>query len=406
MTKKRFLFLQGPPGYFFYNLSKALQNENYEVLKIHFNWGDCLFWKSDVRAKYFARETSRAEQYFKKIFKNFKPTDLLIYGDCRELHKIAIAIAKKQNINIHVFEEGYIRPNMITMEDNGVNANSVLIKNKAATEKEIEKLDTKKTASSLPQEIDIHRPSRAQGWTTAFYYIAIFLGSLFVRQNSHRRYPPLTELWYLNKKWLTTKFRQHKRNKQIEKVEQLNKPYFMFAMQLNDDFQILQHSKFESITQSIQHIIKSFAQHADEDDILVLKNHPYDAGKTNFEKQIRQFADAYNIPDRIIYINGGSLLPILLKAKGLVCLNSTSGLQAIHHGIPTKTLEDTIYSFKKLTDQKKLDAFWKNPDKPDKTFYSKFRLYLLKNNQINGSFYTKKGIQLLTSACLKRLTKP
>jgi len=62
-------------------------------------------------------------------------------------------------------------------------------------------------------------------------------------------------------------------------------------------------------------------------------------------------------------------------------------LQALYHKSPVKVLGRAIYDIENLTYQKSLEQFWKNPTKPDKNLYIKFRNYLIKNTQINGNFY-------------------
>ncbi|MDB9857964.1 capsule biosynthesis protein CapA, partial [Amylibacter sp.] len=49
---KKFLFLQGPHGPFFYELSNAIQQSGASVVKIGFNEGDRFFWRN--RATFLA----------------------------------------------------------------------------------------------------------------------------------------------------------------------------------------------------------------------------------------------------------------------------------------------------------------------------------------------------------------
>ncbi len=39
-------------------------------------------------------------------------TDIVLFGDCRPLHRAAINIAARRRIRAHVFEEGYLRPQL------------------------------------------------------------------------------------------------------------------------------------------------------------------------------------------------------------------------------------------------------------------------------------------------------
>ena len=54
-------------------------------------------------------------------------SDLVLYGDTREIHHIAILEARKLNITVHFFEEGYLRPYWVTYERDGSNGNSRLM---------------------------------------------------------------------------------------------------------------------------------------------------------------------------------------------------------------------------------------------------------------------------------------
>ena len=51
---------------------------------------------------------------------------ILCFGDCRPLHKEAKRWAKSKGIRFLAFEEGYLRPQFITVEEDGVNAYSSL----------------------------------------------------------------------------------------------------------------------------------------------------------------------------------------------------------------------------------------------------------------------------------------
>ena len=51
-------------------------------------------------------------------------TDLVLYGDTRPIHAMAIARAKAAGVTVHVFEEGYLRPWWVTYERGGANGHS------------------------------------------------------------------------------------------------------------------------------------------------------------------------------------------------------------------------------------------------------------------------------------------
>jgi len=60
-------------------------------------------------------------------FREKQITDLVIYNDTRPFHKTAIQAAHAKGINVHIFEEGYLRPYWITYERDGSNGISKLM---------------------------------------------------------------------------------------------------------------------------------------------------------------------------------------------------------------------------------------------------------------------------------------
>jgi capsular polysaccharide export protein len=53
-------------------------------------------------------------------------TDVVLYGDCRPLHRAALEALSDDCRRVHVWEEGYFRPNWVTLEAGDVNGYSRL----------------------------------------------------------------------------------------------------------------------------------------------------------------------------------------------------------------------------------------------------------------------------------------
>lgn len=130
---RRFLFLQGPPGPFFYQLAQTLGQRGQEVRRIHLNGGDQHDWPDAITdASGSHRATSyRGTQegwplFIDRYLRRNDITDLVLFGDCRPMHMTAHQMARLNGVRVHVFEEGYIRPNWLTLEREGVNGHSPL----------------------------------------------------------------------------------------------------------------------------------------------------------------------------------------------------------------------------------------------------------------------------------------
>ena len=108
-SSRSFLFLQGPHGPFFYELSKHLRQAGARVAKIGFNEGDRFFWRDRATFVPFTAPHSHWRAYIRQYIAE-NVTDLVIYNDTRPLHAAAIEAARDMGVRIHCFEEGYIRP--------------------------------------------------------------------------------------------------------------------------------------------------------------------------------------------------------------------------------------------------------------------------------------------------------
>ena len=127
----RYLFLQGQISPFFAELGQALHRRGHSVHRIHFNGGDRQFWSLPGAVDF----RGRAEQwpdFLKARLQEWQITDLVLFGDCRPLHATAIRIAATMGVRAQVFEEGYLRPDYITLETGGVNGHSSLPRDPAA----------------------------------------------------------------------------------------------------------------------------------------------------------------------------------------------------------------------------------------------------------------------------------
>ena len=133
--------------------------------------------------------------------------------------------------------------------------------------------------------------------------------------------------------------------------------------------------------------MESFAKHASHDDWLIIKHHPLDRGHTNYGRIIAKLAADLGIEGRLHYIHDVRLPTLFDHCKGLVTVNSTAGLQALHHQLPVKTLGRSLYNKPGLTYQGVLDSFWTTDWKPDHDLYLRFRTWTISRTQVNTSFY-------------------
>jgi capsular polysaccharide export protein len=379
---KRVLLLQGPIGPFFWRLSKDLVHAGAQVFKVNFNGGDWLFYPQG--AINFRGHAAEWPAYLESILDDLNIDVIMLFGDCRAIHRVAHEIAHRRNLKIGVFEEGYLRPDYVTLELHGVNNHSLLPR---TPEFYLNK-------PSFPIAHPVHVNNAywyAALWAISYFFVAGLLKPVFSYYRHHR---PLT--WLEALPWIRSFWRKgYYMLKEYGALEFLTGSqkgaYYLVPLQVNSDAQVLKHSEFSSIIEFLEKTIASFALHASVKTTLVIKQHPMDRGYHDYSKLISGLARKFAVRGRCFYIHDQNLPSLLQNARGVVVINSTVGLSALHHGRPLKVCGHAIYNMAGLTFQGSLDAFWKDCQLaiPDNLLLQCFQGYLVNHTQLNGSFYIR-----------------
>ena len=124
--------------------------------------------------------------FFDSVSRLLAPVAIVLMGDMRFYHKVAIERARLRGIHVICLEEGYMRPNFVTVELDGVNSNSPLRRNflaeyKADTEAGRKRTRVIRNVPPIGSEIFWAAVSA----TT--YYVAKAIGSLRFRHYQHHR---------------------------------------------------------------------------------------------------------------------------------------------------------------------------------------------------------------------------
>lgn len=382
---RRVLLLQGPLGPFFRRLAQDLRAAGAEVHKIDFNGGDLLF--SPAGALAYRGTLDDWPAFFRRFLDAYLIDTVLLFGDCRPMHVAAHRIAASRGIEIGVFEEGYVRPNYITLERFGVNGHSPIPRSS----------DFYRTTArqEIPAALEVPPPFwHAAAWAVLYYLAAALLRPLFPHYRHHRPLS-LLEAWpWLRSGWRKLACRFRERGAQQELASAWSGRYFLVPLQVHNDAQVHVHSDFDSVEAFIEHVIVSFARHAAADVLLVIKHHPMDRGYHDWTKLIAELAGRHGLAGRVRYLHDQHLPTLLEHAQGVVVLNSTVGLSALHHGRPLKVCGAALYDMEGLTWQGRLDAFWRQAGemRVDRELYERFSDYLVKTTQLNGSFYRRLAI--------------
>lgn len=380
------LLLQGPLGPFYQTLAAEFSDAGHQVYKINFNAGDRC-WRITGHQQDFKGQSAEWADYLRRYLKLWHIDTVICYGDCRFYHQQAGVVCKQLNITFWALEEGYLRPDFITMELGGVNANSGLFK---------QKQQLIIPCNYPPYIIDF--VAGKTFFKRVFFALRYFFNKrlgqhIFMHAEDHRPWTPAYELWSWIKGGLI-KFSHKKCDTKLMKNLSENQVdnLFLVPLQVSEDFQIRQHSNYVCVEQMIAEVIESFAAHALKSSQLIFKHHPMDRGYVSYKKQIERLIHLHNLQGRVHYGYELPLPELYPLLTGVVTINSTVGLSALLHNVPTLCLGEALYDIPSLTSQVNLDEFWHYQDVVCPDAFAALKQNLLHLTQINASFYTDMHI--------------
>jgi capsular polysaccharide export protein len=398
-VKRRFLFLQGMASPLFKRLGDWLLARGEEVYRINFCAGDVLYWRGKPAWNYRGG-LEGLTGYLEAKFSENGITDIVLFCDAFPVHRAAIAVAERMKLRLHVFEEGYVRPNWVTLQRGPTHAAYLMPRNPQWY------LETS-AALSDPGE---GRPLAASIWARAIHDMAYHAAGLanplaYSGYRTHRPYVAPREYGGWARRYARLPWWKVRDPRRIDALVQSGAKYFFFPLQLNADVQVVRNSPFGTMEKAIEQVLASFAQHAPRDARLVIKNHPFDTGLSDFGSHIGKVARALEIERRVDYLETGGLMPLFERALGVVAVNSTVGFTAVQRGLPTKVIGRAVYDIARITHQGPLDGFWGAPQRPEAEVCRAFRNVLIHATQINGGLYDARGIAMTLEGC-ERLFEP
>jgi len=377
---KNLLLLQGPNGPLFARLLVRLKRVAASVLKVNFHGGDWLFCHGPDTVCYRG-PMEEWGTYFEHLLETRQIHAVLLFGDCRPIHRVAIERARARGVEVGVFEEGYIRPNFVTFERGGVNGNSSLPRDPAYY--------AARVPEPLPPGPKIRSAFLIAALVTILNAIACALGRpLFPHYRHHRDIRVFVQAGYWGR-GLVRKLWHQIRDAGVARriLRDQMPPYFLVALQVHLDSQI-SHSPYRRIEDFIEQVVESFARHAPPETVLLLKHHPFDRPYRDYQRLVRELESRHRLHGRLLYVDLLNLPHALRRARGTVVINSTVGLSAVGYGTPTKCMGRSVYDLPGLTHQGSLESFWTAPEPVDRELSRKYHYVLRRTCQLPGSVWT------------------
>jgi capsular polysaccharide export protein len=400
----RILVLQGPVGGFFGYLARTAQAAGSEVINVQFNLADRVFQAGGENIVCRARP-DQVENWLERLCTDRRPDVILMFGDRRPVHRAACAVAERLGIAVYTFEEGYLRPNYVTFERHGNNARSQVPRTRAALALDI--------GSGLPARaaapVQVGSTFTRMSLSAIAYFMALALGRpLYPQYRHHRTRTLLGEAvcWTRN---AIRKITSIRRDTLIEKAvtRDLRGKYFIAALQVHDDMQLLHHGNGWTQEKLIEASIAAFAARAPTDAALIVRCHPYDRGHRSYDTLVRTVAAAHGVTQRVYLMQTGHGPTLLASAAGLITINSTMAMSAFYHGCPVYALGQSIYKVDGLVAPgdgvQGLAAFFAQPGTVNRALFERLTAALKQKALINGCFYHKRHWPIMTRQIFARL---
>lgn len=378
---RHFVFLQGLPGPFFRMLATTLRGAGHRASRINFNGGDWLDWRIGDSVRY-GGDMAGWKNWLCTYLKAERVTDLALFGELRPLHRAAISVAAEAGLRVYEFEEGYLRPNHVTIErwDAGRKATGF-------------------DALAVDDEIPVEsRFGRRMNESVNYWLAATLLRPIFPHYESHRVNHAGVEMLH----WCRRYLRKARETADSERAVRAigNRAFFLFPLQLDGDAQIVGRSMFGSMSEALDHVLASFAEYAPTDTMLLVKRHPFDPDLANWQSQVTKRSRGLSIDSRVAYVSRFDLDWLLGRCRGVVTVNSTVGPLALAKGKPVQVLGQAIYDRPGLVGPDQLETFWRFPTPPQPGAFDAFVSELKRSSQVNGGFHSTAGLELLVRNAL------
>lgn len=374
------LLLQGPVGPFFKHFSHWLRGRGSEVYKINFNLSDDVFYP---KGAFHFRSTHRQfESYLRNTLIATGAKAVFMFGEHRPFHELAQVVCKEMGVAVWVFEEGYIRPGYITLENLATRDNLY----------RFVRLGRADAQRDTPEPMS-HSYAKMV-FNGAIYFTVGLFSSLKYPDYDHHKSFNLAQGFY----WVRSAFRRYFYRvfdvlEEHRALKRFSGKLFLAPLQVHNDYAVAARSDFYDVKDFIDVVLRNFAKHAPRDHALVLKHHPMDRGEKNYGGFIRRLSKELGIKDRVFYFHDCHMPTFMKASRGVVLINSTVGYQAMEHGVPVFAMGQALFAQRGHINDRSLSRFWTNTFRPEVAKSRRFINRLVEASQVPGSFYDLRWIK-------------
>ena len=360
-------------------MASVLEARGAAVKRMIFNAGDAMNWRrpGGILFKDTAKSWADGLESFIAGF-----SDVIVFGEAGAYNRAVLAAADTLSARIWVLENGYFRPDWVTVERNGVNGSSALPRFRDGYPE---------PAPVLPDPVTVGKilPHHVAN-ISAYHTVQVAGKAFFPNYTAPYVFSPLKQCLGHVRRYVSLAFRTVE-NCDTDIIKSRG-DFFIACLQREGDAQLLRYSRYCDNRAFLTAVIASFAAKAPPKTRLVVKNHPLDPGLVNLRAVTMRLAREHGVAGRVDFIDGGNLASLCRASIGMVVNNSSAALSALGFHTPVKVLGDAFFDFEGLTDQKPLDEFWSAPEAPDSALFTRFRAHVIAQSQVNGNYHEPRAI--------------
>lgn len=391
------LFLQGPLSPLYREIADRLEAAGCRILRLNLNLGDVLHWRRPGAIAFRGRPQAFGP-FVEALMAREGVTDIVLHGDRRIYHRIAGDVARRRGVQVIATELGLLRPDWMLIERDG----SAMASHFPEDPEAIRAI----AARVPPRDRTLRYPSSfflVAVPDVIYNLVAVAGRPLFPFYRRHTPDHPVIEYGA----WILRLLGEKRRDAQAAALAaRLGRDiarWHVLALQLDGDFQIRDNSPFAGMVPVLETVIASFARRAPAGDHLVVKNHPLDNGLKRLGRAAARIAAAHGVADRVHFVDGGGLKPLLAGAAGFVTVNSSAALEALGAGVPVAALAPALYRIDGLVFTGPLDTFWQGAPPPDSALLEAFLDAIAATIHVRGSIHSRAGMPVAADAMAARI---
>ena len=376
-------------GPFFRKLQRSLEERGADVTRILFNSGDVLFAPRTGTVR-FHGDLEEWRGWLSARINSQRPDIIIVFGAKRPPHRIARELAEKSGIRVFALEEGYLRSGYVTCELDANNDLSPVCGKVPDPEEEI----------IAPQSAKIGSSFRIMNWWGFLYFTTrIFFTPQSDEALIHRPLRgPLTEAaFWLRNIWRLTSVKWSESTKLKKLLTRFHGDYFLVPLQMPSDSQMGAAARGWNIERLVDSTLRAFASSGGTSR-LVFKLHPLDGHARSREARIRQLAMAHDLSERVEIVHSGSIAELSIHSKGMIIINSTSGMTAIHHGTPLLVMGEAVFRHPSLVhcghDDSDIEAFMIEQRAASLETRRRYEEFLAREALAPGDYYGLRGMKI------------